>query len=453
MSPAGPPPTTGHGLVVEHGQRLRRLGRCGVVGDEALDAGDGDGLLHVAARALALADVCADAPADAGERVRVAGDAVGLLEAALGDERHVAVSGGVHGAGRLAGRPALPVDGERGRYRVGEGAIDRRALADAEVELAGIGDGAHGGALAAAHALLVHVTGAMADGHAELAGRPADLRHVGERVDVDAAVGRGVGEARREAAHGAVLGREGLREPGHVAADALLAFDQMHLDAGVGQLLGGREPGDAPADHQHRAVEEGALPGQVALVAQAGDGALDDLLGLLLGPLGLVLVHEAAALADVAEGDGVLAQAQLARDALEGRALEARRAAGDDEVVQAALFHGLLDHRAALGAAHELVDVHLDDAVEGTDVVGERLEVDDPGDVAAALAEEDAGSHLTASFWRAPMRSRKGSTSWECDWMPTTFSGSAPSARASSCCTCRCTKGKSSWLLAEMMSL
>ena len=85
-------------------------------------------------------------------------------------------------------------------------------------------------------------------------------------------------------------------------------------------------------------------------------GALEDLPGLRLGELGLVLVDEAAALAQVGEGDGVLAQPQLAGDALEGRALEARRAAGDDQVVESAVLHGLADQVVALGAAHELVD-------------------------------------------------------------------------------------------------
>ena len=311
-----------------------------------------------------LADVRADAAADAREGVRLAGDPVGLLVAALGDERDVAVRGRVHGAGGLARAPALAVDGERTRHGVGEGAEDRGAIADAEVELVGIGDRADGRALAAADALLVHEPRAVPDRDVELSGRAGDGGHVGQRVDVDAAFGGGVRQARRQAAHGAVLGREGLGEPGHVAADARLALHEVDLDAGVGELLGGGEAGDAAADHQHRAVEERALARQVAHVLQPRHRALDDLARLGLGALGLVLVDEAAALADVAEGDGVLAQLELTGDALEGRALEARRARGDDEVVEAALLHGPLDQDASLGAAHELVDVDLDDPFE-----------------------------------------------------------------------------------------
>ena len=79
----------------------------GEVADEALEAGDGDGLLDLAARAVGLALVGADAAADGGEGVGLAGHAVGVGEAPLGDQRHVALGRGVHGAGALAGRVAL----------------------------------------------------------------------------------------------------------------------------------------------------------------------------------------------------------------------------------------------------------------------------------------------------------------------------------------------------------
>ena len=68
----------------------------------------------------------------------------------------------------------------------------------------------------------------------------------------------------------------------------------------------------------------------------------------------------------------------------------------------------------ALGAAHELVDVDLDDAVQSARVLGQRLQVDHAADVAAALAEKDPGPHRAppvAAGCRAPMRSRNGSTS------------------------------------------
>ncbi len=85
----------------------------------------------------------------------------------------------------------------------------------------------------------------------------------------------------------------------------------MDLDAGVGELLGGGEAGDAAADHQHRAVEEGAPARQVAHVVQARHRTLDDPARLCLCHHRLVLVDEAAALADIAERNGILAQLEL----------------------------------------------------------------------------------------------------------------------------------------------
>ena len=322
-----------------HRRRLHRQRRADFVRDEALERGDRDGLVDLAARARGLAEVRADAAADAGEGVRLAGDAVGVLEAAGGDQRDVALGGGVHGAGALARAPALLLDGERAGHGVGELAVDRLALAHAEVEVVGVRHRADRDALAAAHAGLAHVARLVAQRDAELAGRAGDLVHLGERVDVHASLERRAREARREAAHGAVLGGEGLAEPRHVAAERRLALDEVHVDAAGRELLGGGHAGDAAADHERRAREERALPRQVALVLRARDRALEDLARLLLGQLGLVLVDEAAALAQVGEGHGVLAQLQLARDALEGRTLEARRAAGDDQVVEPAVLH------------------------------------------------------------------------------------------------------------------
>ena len=256
----------------------------------------------------------------------------------------------------------------------------------------------------------------------------------------------GRGQARRERAHRAVLGGEGLGQPGHVAAEAGRAFDQVYLDAGAGELLGGRHAGDAAAHHERRAMQERARARQVGLVARPGDGGLDDRARLLLGQCRLVAVDERAALAHVGEGHGVLAQAQVARGALERRTLKSRRAGRDDQVIEPPVLDRRGDELVALRAAHELVDDDVHDAVERAGVSGESVEVEDRRDVAAALAEKDAGPHRpppppALGFRRAPMRSSRGSTSWECEETPQSRSGSAPSASARSCCTWRWTKG------------
>ena len=105
MRPLGPAPTM---ATFSSKVDLDLLGQRhvveGVVADEALEAGDGDRLLDLAARAVGLALVRADAAADGGEGVGLARDAVGLGEALVGDQGDVALRAGVHGAGALAGR-------------------------------------------------------------------------------------------------------------------------------------------------------------------------------------------------------------------------------------------------------------------------------------------------------------------------------------------------------------
>ena len=73
-----------------------------VVGDEALDLVDGDGLVHVAAGALGLAELVADAAADSRERVFFLDELERVRVAALRGELQVALHGDVRGAGGLA---------------------------------------------------------------------------------------------------------------------------------------------------------------------------------------------------------------------------------------------------------------------------------------------------------------------------------------------------------------
>ena len=135
---------------------LRLLGQRhvveGVVADEPLEAGDGQRLVDLTARAVGLALVRADAAADGGEGVGLARDGVRLGVAAVGDEGQVALRAGVHGAGALAGAVALLGD----RVGVGDGLrvelVDGLALAELLVVGVGDHDGAHRGALAAARA-------------------------------------------------------------------------------------------------------------------------------------------------------------------------------------------------------------------------------------------------------------------------------------------------------------
>ncbi len=71
-------------------------------------------------------------------------------------------------------------------------------------------------------------------------------------------------EFRREDAHGAIVGGEGLVELGHAAADARPAFDQKDLGPGLGQVERGLDTRDPAAD------DEGSLVhGQAPILAAA----------------------------------------------------------------------------------------------------------------------------------------------------------------------------------------
>ena len=157
-----------------------------VVGDEAPDAGDRDGLVDPAPRARGLALVATDPAAHARERVLPTRQLVGVGGAPLGDEGGNPLGGGVHRADRHTGRPAAVVDREPRGDRVGERPSDRLALRHAEVEGALQLDRTRRGAPPTGHTALGDVARTVEHPHPQLARRADHGRHLGEGVDVDA---------------------------------------------------------------------------------------------------------------------------------------------------------------------------------------------------------------------------------------------------------------------------
>ncbi len=251
------------GARADHGDLLlvRDLGLLGqrhvgerVVADEPLEAGDGQRLVHIAARAVGLALVRADAAADGGEGVGVAGDGVGLGVAAVGDERQVALGAGVHGAGALAGAVALLA------HRVGVGdrlrveLEDRLALAQVLVVRVGDHDGADGGAFAAARAdVRVDEAGVVVDLGAEAARLALEADELGVGDDVDVEVSPGLYELGRQGAHRTVVGGEGLVELGHVATEGRGLLDEVDLVPPFGKVERALDARDA-ASHDQRST-------------------------------------------------------------------------------------------------------------------------------------------------------------------------------------------------------
>jgi len=327
-----------------------------VVGDEALDLVDGDGLVHVAAGALGLAALVADAAADGRERVFFLDEFERVRVAALRGELQVALHGDVRRAGGLArggagGHDVLVVLAvvrvPRALRMQGLGELDVvrllcQVLGRAELL-----------------AELERVAGAGL--HALAAGDALGLVHLGNVVGADR-VARAVHQAHAQAEAGA----------GAAVADGRALARLFDVDHVV-----------------HEAVFLGALDNFERLLAcdLLGAAGADVVLGALAHLDAHVLIEVAAAVADArarcaagARGHGeAVVLVQIVRDALKfvhaGNALE--RALDRDDAHEAVAVgdHGAHVRREVAGVFLEraadlrmrveqllLVDHHLEDA-------------------------------------------------------------------------------------------
>ena len=327
-----------------------------VVGDEALDLVDGDGLVHAAAGALGLAALVADAAADGRERVFFLDELERVRVAALRGELQVALHGDVRGAGGLArggagGHDVLVV---LAVVRV-PGALRAQGLGELDVvrllcQVLG---------RAELLAELERVAGAGL--HALAAGDALGLVHLGDVVGADG-VARAVHQSHAQAEAGA----------GAAVADGRALARLFNVDHVV-----------------HEAVFLGALDDLERLLARdlpSAAGA-DVVLGALAHLDAHVLIEVAAAVADArarcaagARGHGeAVVLVQIVRDALKfvhaGDALE--RALDRDDAHEAVAVgdHGAHVCREVAGVLLKraadfrmrfqqvlLVDHHLEDA-------------------------------------------------------------------------------------------
>ena len=148
---AWPGADDGDALVEAARDGLWRNPRLGVdaVGDEALESADVDRLVNLGAAARCLAAVVADAPADRGKGIVLDDGAIGVVDAALADQRDVALSALACGAGLAARGDTALLDGIGVGGRLGIQAMRRRALAEAFVKTIGDALGTDLGAFAA----------------------------------------------------------------------------------------------------------------------------------------------------------------------------------------------------------------------------------------------------------------------------------------------------------------
>jgi hypothetical protein len=177
----------------------------------------------------------------------------------------------------------------------------------------------------------------------------------------------------REDARGAVEGREGLVEHGHVAADRGPALDEVDLVPGVRDLEGGLDPGDPrPDDERVRADLRG--PGLCREPERhAVDGAGDDRLRAVEG-VAVLGPARRAVLAERGETDQLGIAARLRQRARERRLEEAGRVPADDDLVET-LASDLLGERLGVERLRRGDDAHRAHPRQLDRVVGDGLEV------------------------------------------------------------------------------
>ena len=124
------------------------------------------------------------------------------------------------------------------------------AVVEPLVELVGQTLGALGRASPAGDAFgHVHVAGLLQDIHREVAPHPLDVPHLGQGQELDVGVAARFHQLGRKNAHGTVVGGKGLVQLGHDPADGRAFLHHVDEIAGIGQIQGSLDGGDAAAHH------------------------------------------------------------------------------------------------------------------------------------------------------------------------------------------------------------
>ena len=285
------------------------------------------------------------------------------------------------------------VDGRDLRHGLCEGDIDGAAVVHAEVEF--VRDlllRALLGAKSAAGAdVFLDEARFAADLHVEVADEAAHGFDLGVGIDVDLLVLCAVDHLRGQDARGAVERREGLVDLGHLAADGRLLFDDIDLEAGLGNIQSRLDARDAAADDERALCDRAGTCGQRCIQMHLGNGgaAQDD---RLFRARFLVLVDPGALLADVRDFDHVGVQTCLFAGLAERLLVHSGRAGTDDDAGQPVFMDLVLDHLLAGLGTHVLIIGGENNARLFCKRLRDSLHVDGRGNVAAAPAYEDADS-------------------------------------------------------------
>jgi hypothetical protein len=97
----------------------------------------------------------------------------------------------------------------------------------------------------------VDIAGPAPDGGRKIARLAAQPRYLAPGHQFDVHVPSDLHQFRRDDAHRTVVGRKGLVQLGHLAADRRRAFHQIDLEAGIGEIEGRLHAADATADDHY----------------------------------------------------------------------------------------------------------------------------------------------------------------------------------------------------------
>ena len=184
-----------------------------------------------------------------------------------------------------------------------------------------------------------------------------------------------------------------------MAADGGFTLDQRHFLSGVGERQRGVYAGYAAAHHQHIGVHRHALLVQRLVVAHAGYGRADQVLGFFGGGF-FVRVHPGGVLADIYHLEIERVKAALGRGLAESLLVQERRAGRHYQALQLVLSYVLGYHLLAGVGAHVFIIARNRHSGQAGRVFLHFGRVYYAGDIGAAVAdiEADAGQILLLWF-------------------------------------------------------
>src|SRR5450756_815003 len=235
----------------------------------------------------------------------------------------------------------------------------------------------------------------LLDDAREVADEAVEVGELGLEVDLDVGV---VDELLLELLDelGGVVALDGVAELEHETAELVAALDEVRLVTHVAERVGGGHAGDAAADDHGRVRERHVDLEQRLEQAGAGDRHPHEVPRLVRGLGVLEGVYPARLVADVGHLEEERVEPGLAQGVLEDGLVGARRAARHHHAVELVLLDLLANQREAVAGARVQGVGGVFHAGQRLRVLGDVLDVDDPGDVAAAVADEDAHAWFLA---------------------------------------------------------